>query len=62
MTNNILIVTVSFLPSIILGMFIWLRDPKKEPARWLIKGFLIGCVLCFAVIYIEKGINFLLSG
>lgn len=62
MTNNILIAIVSFLPSIILGLLIWLRDPKKEPIQWLIKGFLIGCVLCFAVIYIEKGINFLLSG
>ena len=52
--NEILVLVVALLPSILLGIYIWWKDPQKEPLIWLVKSFLIGCVICFPLAHIEN--------
>lgn len=59
--NEILVLVVALLPSILLGIYIWWKDPQKEPLIWLVKSFLIGCVICFPLAHIENIIELFLS-
>ncbi len=61
MTNTI-IIGIALLPSILLGLYIWVKDPQKEPAVWLIGGFLLGGALCVPVALLETVIETFLFG
>ena len=53
---------LALLPAIILLMYIWRKDQKKEPTSRLSKAVLLGIAICFPVTIIELGIRALLFG
>ena len=57
----ILLIT-ALLPAILLWIYIWKKDTKKEPTSWLMKAFLWGIAICFPVVLMEYGIRYVLFG
>ena len=47
----------AILPALILGIYIWRKDPIPEPLRWVLRAFLAGVVICFPVAFIESAIS-----
>lgn len=60
--NTLYILTTALLPSILLGLYIWIKDPQKEPISWLIRGFVLGGILCILVAMIETEIEKVIFG
>lgn len=58
--NVSLMLAAALLPAIVLGLYIWRRDPEKEPFRWLFRAFLLGVVISIPVVYIETFVSGLL--
>lgn len=52
----------ALLPAILLAIYIWYRDPHKEPFQWLLRAFLMGVIISFPVVYVETFFNNLLFG
>ena len=52
----------ALLPAILLAIYIWYKDPNKEPVMWLIRAFLLGVLISIPVVYVENFINGLLFG
>lgn len=52
----------ALLPALLLAIYIWRKDPHKEPFIWLLRAFLMGVVISFPVVYVETFINGLLFG
>jgi len=48
------------LPALLLGLYIWRKDPQPEPLRWVLRAFLSGIVICFPVAFAENIISALL--
>lgn len=57
-----LIVLAAILPALFLFLYIWKKDPQKEPTSWLVKAFLWGVTICIPVAVLELGINAVLFG
>ena len=57
-----LLLVAALLPAILLGLYIWKKDTKKEPASWLMKAFLWGIIICFPVAIVEMGLEYMLFG
>ncbi|MBQ1858328.1 MAG: PrsW family intramembrane metalloprotease [Paludibacteraceae bacterium] len=58
----VLMLLLAVLPALLLGLYIWLRDPKKEPVLQLLKAAGMGMAVCIPVAFIEVGISWLLFG
>ncbi|MBR6166928.1 MAG: PrsW family intramembrane metalloprotease [Paludibacteraceae bacterium] len=58
----VLMLQLAVLPAVLLGLYIWLRDPKKEPVLQLLKAAGMGMAVCLPVAFIEVGISWLLFG
>lgn len=56
------ILTFALLPAILLWLYIWQKDPHKEPTWLLIKATLFGVGICIPVSFVEIGIETLLFG
>ena len=50
----------ALLPAIVLGIYIWRKDPQPEPFRWIIRAFIAGIIICFPVAFAEQFISGLL--
>ena len=50
----------ALLPAILLGLFIWKKDPQPEPAKWIIRAILGGVIICFPVAFWESFVSGLL--
>lgn len=59
---TILILLAALLPAFLLFLYIWKKDPQKEPSSWLIKAFLWGAATCVPVAFLEWGIEIMLFG
>ena len=59
---NILILIAALLPAFLLFLYIWKKDPQKEPTSWLVKAFLGGVAICVPVAILELGIDSALFG
>lgn len=60
---NILIeLLVALLPAILLFIYIWKKDPQKEPTSRLVKAVLWGVAICIPVAFLEMGIEYVLFG
>ena len=55
--NTLGILIAAILPSVLLGLYIWIKDPQKEPLSWLIGGFILGGMLCIPIAWIETVIE-----
>lgn len=57
-----ILLTAALLPAVLLWIYIWKKDTKKEPTSWLMKAFLWGIAICFPVVLMEYGISYVLFG
>ena len=57
-----ILLIASLLPAILLWVYIWKKDTKKEPTFWLMKAFLWGIAICLPVVLMEYGISYVLFG
>ena len=60
--NLILIITAALLPSILLCLYIWKKDPQPEPTSWLVKAVLCGMAICVPVAFLEMLIQTMFWG
>lgn len=51
---------IAVLPAVLLGLYVWYIDPKKEPFKQLAKAVLWGMAVCLPVAFVEYGISWLL--
>ena len=49
----LIIIIVALLPTVLLWMYIWKNDKKKEPTSWLTKATWYGVLICFPVALVE---------
>lgn len=54
--------SAALLPAILLWLYIWKKDPRPEPASWLLKAVLWGVAICIPVSILEMGIESMLFG
>ena len=47
----------ALLPAILLGLYIWRKDPVPEPTHWLMRAVLAGVGLCIPVAFLEQYIS-----
>ena len=55
--DALLILNAALLPAIALWLFIWKKDPHKEPTGQLIKAVAWGIGICVPVAFLEMGID-----
>ena len=60
--NTFLVFTVALLPAILLLLYIWKKDPQKEPTGQLVKAVLWGVAICIPIGFVELGIQEVLFG
>lgn len=58
----IIIWIAALLPAILLWIYIWKKDTKKEPLSWLIKATLWGVAICIPLYFVETGLYYMLFG
>ena len=58
----VLIYVAALLPAIILGLYIWRKDPHPEPFAWIGRAFLCGVLICMPVAMLENWVMHLLFG
>ena len=58
----IIILIAALLPAILLWLYIWKKDPQKEPTSWLVKAVLMGVAICVPVAIVEMVIEAILFG
>ena len=56
----LLIIIAALLPAVLLLIYIWRKDQKKEPTSWLAKATCYGILICFPVILVEMVIGLVL--
>ena len=54
--------SAAVLPALLLFLYIWRRDPQKEPIQELLKALALGISICLPVALIEYGIKALIFG
>ena len=52
----------ALLPPALLWLYIWKKDPQKEPTQWLVKATLWGVMICVPVAVLELAIQSVLFG
>lgn len=57
---NILILLAALLPAFLLFLYIWKKDPQKEPLSQLVKAVLWGIGICIPVAFLEIAITAIL--
>lgn len=58
----IIMLVAALLPAVLLWLYVWKKDPQKEPTSWLVKATLLGVALCIPVAILEMGIETVLFG
>ena len=54
---DIIILLSALLPPLLLFLYIWKKDPQKEPTSKLIKAVLWGIGICIPVAFLEHGLH-----
>ncbi|MBO4454794.1 MAG: PrsW family intramembrane metalloprotease [Paludibacteraceae bacterium] len=52
-----LMLVAALLPAVVLGWYIWYKDPIPEPTSWLLRAILAGIGLCIPVAVLEHFIS-----
>lgn len=60
--STIIILAAALIPPALLWLYIWKKDPQKEPTSWLVKATLWGIAICIPVSILEYVIQYLLFG
>jgi len=56
------VLAASLLPVILLLLYIWKKDPQKEPTSQLVKAVVYGVAICIPVAILESGIEACMFG
>ena len=59
MVNGLMLVA-ALLPAILLGIYIYWKDPQPEPVKWIIRAFFAGVIICIPIAFVEQFISNLL--
>lgn len=59
---TIIVIIAALLPAALLWLYIWKKDPQKEPTSLLIKATCWGAAICVPVAILEIGIQSMLFG
>ena len=59
---DLIILLSALLPALLLFLYIWKKDPQKEPTSLLVKAVLWGVGICIPVAFLELAINGALFG
>jgi RsiW-degrading membrane proteinase PrsW (M82 family) len=62
MMQTILLLAAALLPAVLLWLYIWRKDPQKEPTRLLVKAVWYGIGICVPVALLEAGLQEILLG
>ena len=54
---DLIILLSALLPVLLLFLYIWKKDPQKEPTSLLVKAVLWGVGICIPVAFLELAIN-----
>ena len=57
-----IMIAAAVLPALLLGLYIWRKDPHPEPFQWVFRAFLAGVIICLPVASIEQYIQHILFG
>lgn len=57
-----IILLAALLPAILLWIYIWKKDPQKEPTSRLVIATLLGVVICIPISFVELGIDAIMFG
>lgn len=60
--ETLFVLAASLLPIILLLLYIWKKDPHKEPTSQLVKAVVYGVAICIPVAILESGIESFLFG
>ena len=60
--NILILIAAALLPVLLLFLYIWKKDPQKEPTSQLVKAVVCGVVICIPVAILESGIEAFLFG
>lgn len=60
--GTVIILIAALLPAILLGLYIWTKDPHPEPMSWIIRAVLAGVIIVFPVVGIEHFLDTLIFG
>lgn len=60
--NGLIMVAMGLLPSLLLFLFIWKKDPVPEPFGQLFKGLYYGAIICIPVATVELVVSRILLG
>lgn len=60
--EQLFVLAASLLPAVLLLLYIWKKDPQKEPTSQLVKAVVCGVVICIPVAILESGIEAFLFG
>jgi RsiW-degrading membrane proteinase PrsW (M82 family) len=60
--ETIIIIVAALLPAALLWGYIWKKDEKKEPAKWLAKATWNGALICIPAALVEMAIATILFG
>ena len=55
-------IAAAVLPAMLLGLYIWRKDPHPEPFSWVFRAFLAGVLICLPVASMEQYIHYMLFG
>ena len=58
--NDLFIISVAVLPAVLLWLYVWKKDQKKEPMPMLLKATLYGVFICFPIALVEMDIESIL--
>ena len=58
----VLIFLAAILPAFLLFLYIWKKDPQKEPTSRLVKAVLWGALICIPVAFLESVIHTVIFG
>lgn len=60
--KELTILIAALLPAIVLWLYVWKKDPQKEPTKLLVKAIMWGVGICVPTAMVEIGIETLLFG
>lgn len=62
MSDPVIMFLAALLPAVLLWLYIYWKDPRKEPLAWLLSAVALGVIVCLPVAAVESFITTLLFG
>ena len=58
----VIVFAAALLPALLLWLYVWKKDPQKEPTSRLLKATLWGVLISVPIVFVEMGMGAVLSG